>query len=575
MTGQIANRLQLASTGALGGALLWLVINGMDENWIDDRAALPLVGLVLTLFGALLAMAGPLGLVRALPRALGLAVVAALLVTLSLLRYDPASDFFDTPMPALAGIVVATLPIPFLIASAGSGWRDYPTLFMEAWSVCLRYSAAAAFTGLIWLVIFLSDEVLKIVGIRVISDLLDHEVVVLVVTGAVLGLAMAVIYDQAELLSPYLVLRMFRLVLPVVLAVMVIFLIALPIQGINGLVSGLSPAMLLLAMIAAGIALVTIAVDQTDAEAALPGAQLRAAQGMAVILPILAALALWAIWLRVGQYGWSPERLFIFLLALIGLGYGLAYAAAVLRGAGWMERIRQGNIRLALGVIVLAALWLTPLLNAERISARNQLARLEAGKVPADQFDLYALQSWGRPGAAALTELELKSREPGQEALAKLLAGETRPLAVDRVALEAALIAAMPLQPATATGTRDTLIASAQDYQLEDWLRVCSLALETAQPACLMVVADLMPTRPGEEAMLFLERGTDYVEIAGLYIDDNGSVQSRPSVRPDGRFLDAAAASALLRQYQKAPPPVTAAMLNQLGTGETGLMILP
>ena len=45
-----------------------------------------------------------------------------------------------------------------------------------------------------------------------------------------------------------------------------------------------------------------------------------------------------------------------------------------------MERIRQGNIRVALGIIVLAALWLTPVLNAERISAQSQLARFEALK---------------------------------------------------------------------------------------------------------------------------------------------------------------------------------------------------
>jgi hypothetical protein len=30
-------------------------------------------------------------------------------------------------------------------------------------------------------------------------------------------------------------------------------------------------------------------------------------------------------------------------LAGFGLVYGLIYAQAVLRGAGWMERIRQGN----------------------------------------------------------------------------------------------------------------------------------------------------------------------------------------------------------------------------------------
>jgi hypothetical protein len=67
-----------------------------------------------------------------------------------------------------------------------------------------------------------------------------------------LGLGMAVIHDLAELLSPYVVLRVFRLFLPVVLAVMAIFLVALPFRGLDGLAGGLSPAMLLLVMVGGG-----------------------------------------------------------------------------------------------------------------------------------------------------------------------------------------------------------------------------------------------------------------------------------------------------------------------------------
>ena len=47
--------------------------------------------------------------------------------------------------------------------AARTSWRDYPALFLEAWSVVLRGAAAGGFTGLVWLVIYLSDEVLRIV----------------------------------------------------------------------------------------------------------------------------------------------------------------------------------------------------------------------------------------------------------------------------------------------------------------------------------------------------------------------------------------------------------------------------
>jgi hypothetical protein len=576
MTGQIAARLQLALAGALGGALVWGIVKATDRDWIGEYPALVLFGLVATLFASLLAMAGPIGLVRSLPRAVGLAMGVAGLIALTALRYAEADGFFAGPIPAFAAFTVATLPVPFLIAGAKSGWRDYPVLFMEAWSVVLRVTAAGAFTGLVWLVIFLSDEVLRIVGIDVIGRLLDHEIVPMVLTGAVFGLGMAVIHDLADLLSPYVVLRVFRLFLPVVLAVMAVFLIALPFRGLDGLAGGLSPAMLLLTMVAGGISLVSIAIDQTDPEATQSPVLQRCAQAMALVLPLVAGLALWAIWVRVGDYGWSPERIFVALIAVVGLGYGVLYAVAVLRGAGWMERIRQGNIWMALVIVALAALWLTPILNAERISAQSQLARFTSGQTPVGTLDLSALRSWGKPGAAVVAELEAKAKEPGQEALAGLLAGDGTVTGPDHDALAKAVAAVMPVQPATATGTRDTFFAAAEDYMLQDWQRVCEAASTIpGQPACLMVVADLLPSRPGEEAVLFLVRSSDYVEISGLYLGDSGEIVTRSVTRPDGHYLDASEAAALMQQYGKAPPPVTAAQLNQLGTGDTGLIIIP
>ncbi len=574
MTGQIAARVQLALVGAIGGSLLWAVFQADEREWVGHYPAFALFGLVLAGIGSLLAMAGPIGLGRAFPRAAGLGLAVAGLIGLTALRYAEADELFNSPIPALALLTVATLPVPFLIAAAKAGWRDYAVLFLEAWSIVLRMAAAGAFTGLVWLVIYLSDEVLGIVGIEVIGRLLDHDLAVLSLSGAVFGLGMAVIYDLTDLLSPYVVLRLFRLFLPVVLGVMAVFLIALPFRGLDGLVSGLSPAGLLMAMVAGGIGLVSISVDQSDADATQSPLLLRCTQGMALVLPLVAGLALYAIWIRVSDYGWTPERIFILLVAGIGVAYGLAYAGSVLRGGRWMERIRQGNIRMALGITVLAGLWLTPVLNAERISAGSQLARFEAGKTPVAALDVLALRSWGKPGAAAIAALEAKAAEPGQEALAQHLSGGGGP-ATDRAVLAASLAVAMPVQPPSATGTRDMLFAAVDDYQLQDWQRVCDTRLPDGRPACLMVVADLLPSRPGEEAMLFLQRSPDYAEITGLYLDDRGQPVLRMAAHPDGRYIEAAEAVALLRQYQDAAPPVTAAQLNQLGTDANGLLFLP
>lgn len=573
MAGQIAARIELALAGALGGAALWGAIEASEREWLGDFQVLALIILVTTALGALMALAGPIGLWRALPRAVGLGLVVAGLGWLLQLRFDDVGDALIGAIPVLALLTLSTLPLPFLIARVRGRWNDYPVLFLEAWYIVLRFAAAAAFTGLVWLVIFLSDEVLRIVGIGVIGELLDDELVALMLGGAIFGLGMAVIHDLSDLLSPYVVLRVFRLFLPVVLGVMLVFLVALPFRGLDGLASGLSPATLLLAMVAGGIGLVSVAVGQADADATGSPLLVRCTQGMALVLPVMAGLALYAIWLRVADRGWSPERLFILLVAGLGMLYGLVYAVSVLRGAGWMERIRQGNIRIALVALALAGLWLTPVLNAERLSAASQLARFEAEGVEA--LDVRALRSWGKPGAAVLAVLDARAKEPGQEALAAALAGEA-PGQDDRGPdLVAELRALMPVQPATATGTRDVILGAAEAYQLEDWLAVCRVTLETGRPGCVMVVADLLPQRPGEEAMLWLQRGPDYVEISGLYLGDEGSLVWRTATRTDGTYLDPQTAGRLLRQYQEAPPPLAPAELNQLGTGSDGLLFLP
>jgi Domain of unknown function (DUF4153) len=457
---------------------------------------------------------------------------------------------------------------------AKGDWLDYAALFSETWAIVVRLVAAAAFVGLAWGVVLLSDQVLRIVGLTLISDLLEYWIVGAVISGAVFGLGTAVVHEQAETLSPYPVLRLFRLLLPVVLSVMLVFLVALPFRGLNGLFDGLSPALLLLAMVGAGVSLVSIAVAQTDTEATQSVVLQRSAQATALILPVMAGLAAYAIWQRVGQHGWTPERLFAALTCALAVGYGLAYALSVLLGAGWMGRIRQANVGLALAVILLAGLWLTPVMNAERISARNQLARFDAGETPVADLDVEAIRRWGIPGQAVLDVLAERAKEPGQEALAARLAGTDDPGGTARAEAARALAALVSVQPTGATGTRDVLIAGADEYLLRDWAEVCKTSAGT-EPRCLMAVADLFPSRPGEEAVLLLVRNEDYVELLGLYLDDTGRLATRTVQRADGRTMTPNDLRALVEAWTLAPPPLTQAAINQLGTGEGGLLFLP
>ena len=569
-------RVAMALIGALAAASLYFLGKIIDQNLLAERSALAVVAFTATFFTALLSTAGPLSLGRAALGAAGLGAAVSALVSLAGMRYATLGDMSNQPATGVMIVVLGLLPMPFLIAAAGEGWRHYPTLFTQAWSIFVRTSLAWVFVGLVWGVILLSTTLFGLVGLTLIDDLLNIPIMPWLITGLTLGLALAVVTELSDYVSPFLILRLLRLMLPPVLLVLAVFLLALPLRGLSGLFGGLSAAATLLAMVAAGATLVTSAVDQGDAEATQSALMRQATQALTLILPLPAGLAAWAIWLRVDQYGWTPSRIFAALVALIALGYGLTYALAVLRGAGWMERIRRANVAMALGVIGLAALWLTPVLNADRISAQSHYARfINSGD--AAVLDLWQVRQWGKAGADVIAMLEKTATEPGQEALAaKLAETDAAPdqPSPDAAALRATLTAGMPVQPASAMATRDAILGLADPSDLAYWADRCADPLPQGGPGCVLVVADFLIGLPGEEALLILRQSDGYISYDGLAVDA-GLLQRRSVISPFGALPDFASGVALIRELQKAPPTLAPAPFNQIQSGGINLMLQP
>ncbi|WP_151718664.1 DUF4153 domain-containing protein [Gemmobacter serpentinus] len=505
---QTRQRLAMTVVGALAGIALFGLGEMTTRGVLGERATMAGFALALVFFTGLLGMAGALRLRRAALVSAALAVGVALLLFWASFRYEEPRDFANGPGIVLAGLVLTFVPMPFAVAALTTGWRHYPTLFSEAWGIVIRYAAAWLFVGLVWLVLYASDMLLRGVGLNIIGAVLEMPMMGFLLTGAVLGLAIAVVDEMADVVSPYLVLRLLRLLLPPVLLVVVIFVLALPFSGTVRLFGALSAAATLLGMAALGATLATAALDQTEEEATRSALVRRCAQGMALLLIAPAALGAWAVWLRVGQYGWTPDRVFAACIAALGLGYGVLYLAAVLRGTGWEARIRQANITMALVMLALSAAQFTPLLNPEAIAARSQLARFETGKIPAAQLDLADFDRWGKAGAAARARLEALALEPGQEALARrlstvLLAEDSaRAPELDENAMRAGLAADLPLRPEGAIATRDSVLQMIGGPQLQDWQTACQTRMADGRPACVMVVADLWPDFPGDEVVL-------------------------------------------------------------------------
>ncbi|MDA7427961.1 DUF4153 domain-containing protein [Primorskyibacter aestuariivivens] len=535
------NRAAMALVGAIAGTAGWFFADMAEEVITQPRLFLFSVTAVMGFFAVLLGLKGPLGWARAALGAAGLAALAAGLLVWASLRFDGLETFFDSPLPFIALFLLGFIGTPFVSAGlqAPGGTLDYPRLFDTAWSILVRYLAGWLFVAVVWGIVFLSDALLGLVGITLIEDLIEIDPVPFALTGLFLGLALAIMHELRAYISPFLVLRLFRILLPAVVLVVGIFLIALPLRGFGSLFGGFSIAATLMAVAIAAITLITSAIDRSDDEAAQAMIMTGAARIMAVMLVPLCVAAGWAVWLRVGQYGWTPERVAAALSAAVLTIYALAYAAAVLR-AGWGARIRTINLWMALGVLALSALWLTPLIHAESITTRSQISRFEDGRLPVHDLPLWEMrEDWGHAGAGGLARLrkiaELGTHEAADELqarLARLDAAETRYAfeAVDEAppsdqVVDAILdnLRVLPEGQSVARSEIEGLPARV----LDTMRRGCEIEGD-AGPGCVLILSDLKPFVEGEEGVLILRgHAQDSIEVMGVARGPEGLVIQR------------------------------------------------
>lgn len=549
-------RLVMGAIGVLAGLSTYLLSDILPGQVTSDRMLLFLGVWGAIGFGGTLLMAGPIRPALAALWSVPWGGVVAGLALWASHRFDTIEAFFEAGYPIAAILACGALPLPFRVAAGrrAAGWLDYEVLFDEAWRSLGRGLIAAVFTGGVWLVVWLCDALLGVVGIDWIGDLIDIVVVPYLVTGLVFGLGLAVIHEFAATLSPHVPLRLLRLLLPVVTAVTALFLAALPFRGLSGLFGALSPAATLIAMGAIGVALVAIAVDRRDAYAVQGGLLRLSARLMSVFVPCLGALGLWALAIRVGEYGLTPPRLAAATAAGMVLAYGLVYAFLAAPAVGdWMARLRRANVWLALAVLAVALAWLTPAINPERLSAQNQLARFERGQVSVEALDLRALDgAMGRPGRDVIARLSGLAH-PQADRLAERIStldqfpqttlaapGNLTPSA--RRDLVGRIVSRAEVRP-TGTELSPAAFDAVAPYLLRQWASGCEGTTPAGNPGCLAYVGDLLPDVGGAEVLFFVTVPGERVETVLLSGSDAGPGTLAGDL---GSFATAAALDALM-----------------------------
>ncbi|HYW17557.1 MAG TPA: DUF4153 domain-containing protein, partial [Allosphingosinicella sp.] len=147
----------------------------------------------------------------------------------------------------------------------------------------------------------------------------------------------------------------------------------------------------------------------------------------AVVLP-LAIVAAVSTGKRIAQHGFTPDRLWAAVFIVITVAGAAAYLFALVRGrAGWPDLLRTLNVRIAIGICLVALFLALPIVSFGSISTRDQVARLQSGRIAADKFDWAALRfDFGPSGRSALNRLVRNSNPKIRENAVAVLAAKNR-----------------------------------------------------------------------------------------------------------------------------------------------------
>ena len=306
------------------------------------------------------------------------------------------------------GLFVA---LPWLQCRLAHGhWRAaYPELFEHAWQNALTLALAALFTGICWAVLHLWGSLFALVKITFFRELFREDAFIYMATGAMAGLGILIGRTQHRpvQVARQILFAVFKGLLPLLAFIAVLFIASLPFTGLEPLWSTRSAAAILLSVVVLLVVFANAVYQDGEGPRPYPAWLRRMVEAGMLVLPLYALLALYAMFLRIQQYGWTSERFWAGLVAAIAAGYAFGYAWAVLRSRqAWLQPLRRVNMLLSWVVVGLAVLANSPLLDPLRLSASSQLERMQAAAPATVHRDLEHLRfELGRRGYLALQSL--------------------------------------------------------------------------------------------------------------------------------------------------------------------------
>ncbi|GGD16327.1 DUF4153 domain-containing protein [Aquisalinus flavus] len=351
--------------------------------------------------------------------ALGLGVVIAGLYLLAEASFG-ASAAVEGPLVAISavcGFLIAYISAPFFrtVIERREAPTHYPSLFEFAWNLPVIGIGTFFFGIALWIVLGLWSALFSLIGIEFFAEIFGEPWAAFPISGAAGAIAIAIVREREAIVLALrsVLFALLKVLAPILAVATVLFAFAALVQGLDLLWDNWSATTTMVCAVALAVALSNAVVG----EAGQPdNPVLRwTVRVQAVVLPVLAGFAVYGLWIRIGEYGLTVERIYAAIIVGFAGAYAIAYFVSALLPSGW-ELIRRANLGLAGLVFLVAILVQTPLFNAWSWTVNDQIARLERGAVSADEFD-YAYFHFvlGKAGERGLDRLAADTSLPDHD----------------------------------------------------------------------------------------------------------------------------------------------------------------
>lgn len=501
---------------AQGLALLFLYRSVENGTWPSESPmwAFPLWTIAVTVPILFL-----LSLENATRRRTSLLIAAfgAVLAVLAIYTGWQAEPQGEFPIHALIFVFAASTGLAsfkalmYLQQRATQRPMSYEGLFSYSWRNALTFALSALFVVVFWLILMLWAELFRAIEVDFFHELFREDWFHVPVLAVSLGVAIGIFRNLIQVIDSItrLLAGLIRLLLPLVIVVAVLFLLTLPIVGLDALWSTGHGTALLLWLLAV-LLFFTNAVYQ-DGRGEKPYSLFlhRCIYAGLVTLPLISLISFYGLWLRLDEYGWTVARCWAFVVWLVLSLFAVGYVTGIVRRHdAWTEELARVNTGMGLVILALMLLVNSPLLDFRKISIASQLQRVESGEITLAEFDFwYAHNELARPGYLALEAMKVQLGDSDAELLEKIT--NPAPIAAGITAMSAdEMWKNMSYRPAgfeVPEGVRQKI--AMESYTL----------YHAAQP--VMIRTDLDADGEYEYALIQIQDG--YIYHAGIYYQEN------------------------------------------------------